>query len=143
MEERRDPAAALTSIPVLKWMGMRWVDTGDPDVYVVEMDIRPDLLNLAGVPHGGVIATLIDHTGGFAAGVLTGRGGPTADLHVRYLTGTRGTTLRAEARIVRAGRQLAITETRVFDDTGKLVAIGDMSIAVSNAGEPRTEPSPD
>ena len=130
MVDRSDGPGLIKAMPVLDWMGMRWVDSGDPTVYAVEMDVIPRLFNLSGVPHGGVIATLIDHAGGAASGSLTGRSGATADLHVRFLRGTRGTVLRAEARIVKAGRQLVIEEVRVTDDLGQLIAVGDLCIAV-------------
>jgi uncharacterized protein (TIGR00369 family) len=130
-------------IPVLAWLGMRQVPSGDPDVHSVEMDMTERHSNLAGAIHGGVLATLIDHCGGHAAGVLAGRGGPTADLHVRYLARAGASPVRADARIVRSGRQLVVVEVRVTDADGTLVAIGDLSVAVAHAGRPREAPAPD
>ena len=133
MVDHSDGQGLIKAMPVLDWMGMRWVDSGDPEVYAVELDVTPKLFNLSGVPHGGVIATFIDHAGGAASGFLTGRAGATADLHVRFLRGTRGKVLRAEARIVKPGRQLVIEEVRVTDDLGQLIAIGDLCIAVDSS----------
>jgi len=136
-------AELIARIPVLAWLGLRHVPSGDPDVHSVEMDLAEHHSNLMGAVHGGVLATLIDHCGGHAAGVLAGRGGPTADLHVRYLARARAGPIRADARVVRAGRQLVVTEVRVTDGEGTLIAIGDMSVAVAHAGQARKEPAPD
>ena len=62
--------------------------------------------------------------------VLTGRGGPTSDMHIRYLgAATEGTVLRAEARVQRAGRTLIVMDVRVTDQDGRLVAVGDLALA--------------
>ena len=52
----------------------------------------------------------------------------TADLHVRYLgRPSGGDVVRAEARVVRAGRMLMVVETRVLDVEDKVIAAGDFS----------------
>ena len=52
----------------------------------------------------------------------------TADLHIRYLgRPSRGDAVRAEARVVRAGRMLVVVETRVLDEADKIIATGDFS----------------
>ena len=52
-----------------------------------------------------------------------------ADLHIRYLAPARGSVIRAEARVLRAGRRLVVTEVRVLDDTGAFVATATVSLA--------------
>ena len=51
----------------------------------------------------------------------------TADLHVRYLGRPKGTVVRAEARVMRAGRQLIVVECHVTDDLGNLIAFADFA----------------
>jgi uncharacterized protein (TIGR00369 family) len=143
MPGAEDHDAVVARIPVLAWLGLRHISSDDPDVHIVEMDLAERHVNMNGSPHGGVVATLIDHCGGHAAGALAGRGGPTADLHVRYLARARSGPIRAEARIVRAGRQLVVTEVRVSDGEGTLIAVGDMTTSVAHAGSARIGPSPD
>ena len=117
-------------LPLLRFLGARRAEPSAPDVVVsMTMEITPDVVNLAGNPHGGAIASLIDHAGGLAVGVALGHSGPTADLHVRYLRPARGRRVTADARVLRAGRRLAVVEVRVSDDLGALTAIGTMTTA--------------
>ena len=143
MPEAEDYDAFVARVPVLAWLGLRRLPSDDTDVFIVEMDLAERHLNTGGSPHGGVLATLIDHCGGHAAGAIAGSGGPTADLHVRYLARARSGPIRATARVMRAGRQLIVTEVRVTDGEGTLIAVGDMTTSVAHAGSARTEPSPD
>jgi acyl-coenzyme A thioesterase PaaI-like protein len=46
---------------------------------------------------------------------------------VRYLGRPKGDVVRAEARVVRAGRQLIVVETRVLDQEERIIATGDFS----------------
>ena len=56
------------SIHLLKQLNYRTVEETDERV-VMEMDNRPDLVNVRGALQGGLLATLID----IAAGILAGR----------------------------------------------------------------------
>jgi uncharacterized protein (TIGR00369 family) len=54
----------------------------------------------------------------------------TADMHVRYLTRAQGATVRCEARVTKAGRNLVVVEGKVLDDEDRLVAIVDFAAMV-------------
>ena len=54
----------------------------------------------------------------------------TADLHVRYLGAARGDTVRAVARLVKAGRTLVVVEADVIDSEERLVAKADFSASL-------------
>ena len=98
----------------------------------VHMPVRPEAFGFTANLHGGAIATLIDVASGSAA-ARAGRFRPgentlvTADLHVRYLGRPKGTVVRAEAQVMRAGRQLIVVECRVTDDLGHVIAFADFS----------------
>jgi uncharacterized protein (TIGR00369 family) len=145
-EERNQPAAtrlheavqlgdSSAGIPLMGYLGVRLVQAAAPDVAVsMEMDRTAEVLNLAGNPHGGAIAALIDHAGGLAVGVALGHSGPTADLHVRFLRAPEGSPIRADARVLRTGRRLAVVEVRVYGQAGDLAAIGTMTTAPMETG---------
>jgi uncharacterized protein (TIGR00369 family) len=117
--------------PIQRLLGLRFVSLG-ADKVIVEMPVREEAFNSTGNLHGGAIATLIDVAAGTAAAVGS-RFRPgiesivTADLHVRYLGRPKTDVVRAEARVLRAGRQLTVVECVVADDAGNLVAIADFS----------------
>jgi len=90
--------------------------------------------NPLGVVHGGLAATLLDSAMGCAvhSTLPEGRGYTTLEIKVnlvRAITRTVG-ALRAEARIVHAGRQAATAEGRLVDADGKLYAHGTTTCLV-------------
>lgn len=132
----------LRNAPLHDHLALRFVP-GAADVTVVEMPVAPGAFNQSGNLHGGAIATLVDVAGGSAAARTGGfRPGEnslvTADLHVRYLGRPKTDTVRAEARVMRAGRQLVVVEVRVLDGDDNLVAFADFSSMVV----PRRDPLP-
>jgi len=86
------------------------------------LEMRDDLLNLVGIPHGGVHALLLDAALG-SAGCFVAEGAPsrravTLNLNVSYLAVPRGAMLIAEGRRVGGGRKVFFSEGVVRDDTG-------------------------
>ena len=75
-------------------------------------------LNLNGVVHGGVYATILDTAMGGAVVSVLGRGETTAttSLYVEFLRAAReGETLTARGEVLRRGRHLAFAEGNLFD----------------------------
>jgi uncharacterized protein (TIGR00369 family) len=123
---------AHSSTPLHQVLGLQFVPSADPAVVTVEMPVAPGAFNGSGNLHGGSIATLVDVASGSAAARAgTFRPGEntlvTADLHVRYLGRPKGKVVRAEARVMRAGRQLIVVECRVADDLDNLIAFADFA----------------
>jgi uncharacterized protein (TIGR00369 family) len=124
--------AAHSSTPLHQLLGLNFVSGADPTVVIVEMPVAPGAFNGSGNLHGGAIASLVDVASGSAA-ARAGTFKPgentlvTADLHIRYLGRPKGTVVRAEARVLRAGRQLIVVDCRVVDDVGNLIAFADFA----------------
>lgn len=124
--------AAHSGTPLHQLLRLNFVNGPDPAVVIVEMPVAPGAFNGSGNLHGGAIASLIDVASGSAA-ARAGTFKPgentlvTADLHVRYLGRPKGTVVRAEARVLRAGRQLIVVDCRVIDDLGNLIAFADFA----------------
>jgi uncharacterized protein (TIGR00369 family) len=74
--------------------------------------------------HGGPIASLIDIAGDYVLWAVLGYGVPTINLRIDYLRPATATDLRAVARIRRAGRTVGVVDIDVFDDQGRVIAIG-------------------
>ena len=127
-------------MPLHKLLGLRFVPRND-DVVVVELPVRHEAFNGSGNLHGGAIATLVDVAGGSCAARASGfdplkQGVVTADLHVRYLGRPKGDVVRAEARVMRAGRMLIVVEVRVLDNFDNLIAFADFSSMIVSRREP-------
>jgi uncharacterized protein (TIGR00369 family) len=131
---------AFGEMPLHALLGLRMVEWG-PNGVTVEMPVREQAFNSTGNLHGGAIATLIDTASGTAAalgssfvpGVNTI---VTADLHVRYLGRPRTDLVRAEARVLKAGRQLVVVETQVLDENDRIIAVADFSAMIVPMRDP-------
>ena len=113
-----------------KTCGFRLISQGEGHA-VVEAEVTPALVNVSGTLHGGAIAALVDHAGTWAimSADQKGRPGVTTDLNVTYLApAPGGSTVVAEATVLKAGRSLAFVtvDVRRADD-GVLVAQGRMT----------------
>ena len=100
---------------------------------VIEMDNRPDLVNVRGAIQGGLVATLIDIAAGRLAGTVSGAGNDvtTADMNVHFLAPIIEGPARAEATVVRAGRRLIVTSVDVIDvGRDRLAAKATLTFAV-------------
>lgn len=117
----------MDASPFIRFCQMK-VTSVDADAGVVEMTM-PLLEPLARDAehrqfHGGPIASFIDTAGDFAVAVKAGGGVPTINFRVDYLRPAGGTGLRAVATARRVGRTVGVADVDVFDDQGRLVAVG-------------------
>jgi uncharacterized protein (TIGR00369 family) len=93
---------------------------------LVELPIKPFLLNRYGIPHGGIHATLLDTAMGYCACYSENPNTPifamTLSLTVNYLGQSTGNTLIAEAHQTGGGRKTFFAQGSVTDDTGMIIA---------------------
>jgi len=96
---------------------------------VMELVISPQHLNSHGSLHGGVLATMIDNTGGLAgchchaSGRL--RKAVTLSLTTSFIAAASSGTVRAVGLKRSGGRRIFVATTEVTDEAGNLVAIGE------------------
>jgi uncharacterized protein (TIGR00369 family) len=117
---------------LLRQLGMRDVEES-ADRMVIEMDNRPNLVNVRGALQGGLVATLIDIAAGRLAGNVVGpdQDVTTADMNVHFLAPIVEGPARAEATIVRAGRRMIVTSVDVTDvGRGRLASRATLTFAV-------------
>ena len=120
------------TVHLLHLLNYRTVTETD-DRVVMEMDNRPDLVNVRGALQGGLVATLIDIAAGILAGRHVGRDQDvtTADLNIHYLAPVVEGPARAEATVVRAGKRLIVTAVDVTDVArDRLAARATLSFSV-------------
>ena len=144
--------AASFEIPLHKLLGLEFESPPEADgTAVVRMPIRDEAFGSQGNLHGGAIATMVDVACALAAarnsGFEPGQNSlVTADMHVRYLARPKGAYVRAEARIVRIGRQLIVVECKVLDDEDRVIAAADFSsmiVPLRNPLRPEMPADPD
>jgi len=113
--------AVLEAQPFSRLLGARLTEFGD-GAAVLELDIRDELRQQMGFVHGGVLSYAADNALTFAAGAAIGPGLVTAGLTIDYLRPATGRTLRARARVVRAGRARVVCrcDVEALDDDGRV-----------------------
>lgn len=129
----------LAAQPFSVLLGARLTAYGE-GAATLEVDIRDDLTQQHGFLHGGVVGYAADNALTFAAGTVQHGGVLTAGYSIEYLRPAIGRTLRASARVIKAGRSRIICrcDLSVIDGEGVdrlcAVAQGAISVVQSPAG---------
>lgn len=115
----------LTASPFQQQFDLSTV-AGDADEIVIRLGFGRAVERGEGTGqfHGGAIAALIDIAGDIALAVKVGRGLPTINFRVDFLSAAVGSALFAHATARRIGRTVGVADVEVKNDAGKLVAIG-------------------
>ncbi|MBL8708633.1 MAG: PaaI family thioesterase [Rhodospirillaceae bacterium] len=92
--------------------------------------IGPQHLNRMEVPHGGVLATLLDTATGFAVALADGPDrilrAVTLSMNVQFVGQARaGDTIFAEGQRIGGGRTIAFARGELRDQNGGVIARGD------------------
>jgi acyl-CoA thioesterase len=99
------------------------VEAANEGAVRLSWEARPEDLNLQGLVHGGLLATLADMAMGLAVrtALEPGRRHVTIELSVRYLLPTAPGRVTAEGRVARVGTQIAFADADVRDAKGRSV----------------------
>lgn len=105
-------------------LGLRFVETTTERV-VAELTIRDDLRTVGGRLHGGTVMALADTVGATAAFLNLPPGASTTTLESKtnFFAGGQTGTVRAEATPLHRGRRTSVWQTRVTDESGRLLAV--------------------
>ena len=119
----------LVGIP--DYLGMRFTDVG-PGWCVCEIDLRPELLNPAGVAHGAVVASIVDHTLGTTVVPLIPSGSwpATLEFKLNYLAPARAGRLAARGEVRSITKRTAVVAVECEND-GRTVAVALGTIAIT------------
>lgn len=109
--------------PVSKLIGFRMVEAEEGRV-VFELDVGPQHASPLGTLHGGVICDVADAALGCAHATLLqdGETFTTLELKINFMKPVWEGKLTAVGTVVKAGRTIGLTECRVTDGGGSLVA---------------------
>jgi len=105
-------------------LGIRFVEAG-PDRVVAELTYRSELTTIGGSLHGGTLMALAD-TVGAAATVLNlpaGAGTTTLESKTNFIAAARSGVVRAEATPLHRGKRTMVWQTRVTDESGRLLSV--------------------
>jgi len=94
-----------------------------PDGLTLECSVRQNLLNSAGMLHGGVSATLADAAVGVALHYLLGSHNPvtTIEMKINYFRPVSDGKIFARARMMRMGATICVGRVDILNARGRLV----------------------
>jgi uncharacterized protein (TIGR00369 family) len=120
---RRMIAGEVPGAAVSQLIGMEMVDVGEGTA-TFELVAGPQHWSPPGNLHGGILCDLADAAMGCANATRLGPGEAftTVELKINFLKPVWEGRLRAVGSVVKAGRTIALTDCRVTDDDGSLVA---------------------
>lgn len=100
------------------------LEGAEPGRAVLRMRVQPRHIQVHGVVHGGILAALADTAGALGIYLMVPRGTrlATIELKINYLEPVAKGTLLAEGRVLRRGRNLAVSECDIHNEQHRLVA---------------------
>ncbi len=129
---------AAEAAPVYQLLQIH-VDQLDTGFARFRMPFRKELTQAYQVVHGGVIGTLADTAVAFALMTIIqpGEKVTTAEFKINFFAAVTGGEMIGEARIVHAGKRLAVADMEVRNQNGELIAKGMATYAI--LGAPKTK----
>lgn len=111
--------------PICDTIGFRFVEFEEGRA-VMELEPGEHQYNPIGTVHGGVIVTVLDSVAGSAVHTVlpAGAGYTTVNINVSFVKAVRSAvgSLRAEGRLLKAGRSVALAEADLRDAAGNVYA---------------------
>ncbi len=109
-------------IPFAENLGIETIEAG-PDLVVARLELTPELCTMGGLMHGGALMALADNSGGLCAFLNLPAGATataTIESKTNFLRAVREGAVTARTRPLHRGRTLAVLETELVRDDGKL-----------------------
>jgi uncharacterized protein (TIGR00369 family) len=105
-------------------LGIRFLESSRDQV-VAQLAIRDDLRTEGGVLHWGTLMALADTVGAVATvlNLPPGAGTTTLESKTNFFAAGRAGVVRAEATPLHRGRRTMVWQTRVTDETGRLLSL--------------------
>jgi uncharacterized protein (TIGR00369 family) len=105
-------------------LGMRFVEVA-PERVVAELTIRDELRTVGGALHGGTLMAFADTVGAAATIVNLPAGASTTTLESKtnFFAAGRSGVVRAESTPLHRGRTTMVWQTRITDESGKLLSL--------------------
>jgi uncharacterized protein (TIGR00369 family) len=147
MVEARNPdwqrmvERGFADAPFVHENGIRLVACG-PGWVESAVDLRPQHRQHHGFAHGGLIATMADHTAGAAAFSVTTpeQAVLTAEFKLSLLRATRAPRLVCRGEVLKSGSQLVFAESSVeAEEEGRRTLVARASVTLAVVGASRTE----
>ena len=105
-------------------LGIEFVEV-TPDRVVARLKVSDKLMTVGGTVHGGTLMAFADSVGaaGTVANLAEGQRTATLESKTNFIAGCRSGTVQAEAKPIHKGKRTHVWETRITDESGKLLSV--------------------
>jgi uncharacterized protein (TIGR00369 family) len=112
---KQDAVQGFTELIGLKPVSMK------PGRFVTRIKMSRRLAQQDGFAHAGLLATMVDHTAGYAAFTLAPEDHRilTVEYKINYLKPVSGEFIECRANVLKPGRQIMVCEAEIFSITGR------------------------
>jgi 1,4-dihydroxy-2-naphthoyl-CoA hydrolase len=109
---------------LMKHLGIEFVEV-TPDRVVARLKVDERLMTVGGTIHGGTLMAFADTIGaaGTVANLAAGQRTATLESKTNFIAGCRSGFVQAEAKPIHKGKRTHVWETRITDESGKLLSI--------------------
>lgn len=130
-------SAMIDASPFLRLLGTS-TELLEVGRYRCKLDLDRCHMNMFGGINGGVNAALLDSVTYWCllCSMPEDVGYTTIDLSVNDMRATRGGVVYAEGTVIKHGRTISLTEGRITDEKGKLIAYGTSKLFASPTIQP-------
>lgn len=130
----KELARRLRSTNAAKMFGFA-LEAAEPGRAVMRLRVRPRHIQIHGVVHGGILAALADTAGALGVYLLLPRGTrlATIEMKINFLEAVEKGTLLAEGRVLRKGKNFAVSEVDIRDESRRMVAKALVTYAMTKA----------
>lgn len=116
------------NLGLARHLGMKFLEA-TPERVLAELEIREEVCTLGGAIHGGSLMALADTAG--AVGTLAfleknpaaGKGTATLESKTNFFAAAKSGKVRAESTPLHKGRRTHVWQTRVTDESGRLLSL--------------------
>ena len=105
-------------------LGIEFVEV-TTDRVLARLTVTEKLMTVGGTVHGGTLMAFADSVGaaGTVANLAEGQRTATLESKTNFIAGCRSGTVQAEAKPIHKGKRTHVWETRITDESGKLLSI--------------------
>ncbi len=105
-------------------LGIEFVEV-TPDRVLARLKVTDKLTTVGGSIHGGTLMAFADTIGaaGTVANLAEGQRTATLESKTNFIAGCRSGTVQAEAKPIHKGKRTHVWETRITDESGKLLSV--------------------
>lgn len=137
--------ASFARLTLMHTIGAR-LRSVTPGEVEIELPVREDLTQHTGFVAAGILTTIVDVAGGYAAMTLMPAGATvlTVEYKVNFVAPAEGERMIARARVAKAGRTLSVCTGDVFAErAGRETLVATMLATMMTVGPHRGERLPD